>query len=234
MPNKSVPHFLLAFGGPLYVDESWQCALRLTLGAIGSVSRANPENWAEEKVEVYADAVTAWWASSTSGAALPAKLAWCKFNPVGDNGLQTTDATRRFDYDPVVSGGSYTGGGNPWPQMALALSMTTARVGRRARMGRIFIPVTDLPVLTNTNPHFAGSTATGIATAFKDFLNDVNDLPGIDLGQGPRVAVHSPVPTGDPRDALIEEVVSVRVGDMIDTQQRRAKSFDEAYSTVAL
>ena len=234
MANKSVPHFLLTFGGPFYEVESWQCGLRLTLGAVGSTSRANPVNFAAAQLDVYRAAVETWWGSSTSGAALPAKLAWVKFNAIGDDGNYVSDETNRAEVSPVVSGGSYAGGGNPWPQMALALTMNTGRSSRRASRGRIFIPVTDLSVLTNTNPKFATATAVGIATAFKNFIADVNDLPGVDLGQGPRVAVHSSVKVTDARDPLIEEVTSVSVGNMVDTQQRRAKSFDEDYSTVAL
>lgn len=132
----------------------------------------------------------------------PATLAWTSANPVGTG----------------------TGAFLP-PNNSVVVSTRTAQVGRRGR-GRFYLPISPASVIGNgaEGGTVTGTTRTAIATAAKTFLEALQ----INGGGGAAIWIN-PIVTGAPYTdyALIN---SVRVGSVVDSQQRRRRSITEVYT----
>ena len=111
------------------------------------------------------------------------------------------------------------------PQVALALSLRANLVGRRGR-GRIYVPALAGAILTSDGT-LATSPGTTMRTAFKQLVDDLQNLPGTP-DYIPIVSVMS----ADSADAV--RPLHIRTGDRLDTIQSRRRQVAETYTTLAL
>lgn len=116
------------------------------------------------------------------------------------------------------------GNGLP-PQVAMAVSTRANLVGRRGR-GRVYIPALTTAALA-ADGTIATATATGLRTAFKTFIDALQNQPGITLHM-PIVSVMS----AESNTAV--RPVEIRTGSRLDTIQSRRRQVAEAYATTAL
>lgn len=111
------------------------------------------------------------------------------------------------------------------PQVATAVSMRANLVGRRGR-GRIYVPALAGGFLASDGT-IGGAPSVTIRTAFKDLIDDLQELPGV-TDYIPIVSIMS----ADSVDAV--RPLEVRMGNRTDTIQSRRRQVAESYSITAL
>lgn len=160
------------------------------------------------------DAVTDFHSNANVAIGSQAVLTTIKFNEINTDGRYANDGdTVLADLDPGVPGSGTT---SMPPQVALAITLRTAKMRGRAHAGRFYIP--RLAGAIGTDGRLAAAQAGTIVTAATTFLNDLNAaLDGV-----ARVAVLSDVGTG-----AVNDVTHVEVGRVLDTMRSRRRSLDE-------
>lgn len=161
-----------------------------------------------------------WFASPYISNA--ARLTVLKLNEIGPDGRYvSTGNTVLHDYGPTGPAG--TGTVKIAPQIALAVTLRTARSRGRAHAGRFYVPV---PAMTlGEDGRVPDGQVVNFLTTTVTLLNEINEaLPGF------RIGVASDIGTGE-----FEEVTGVTIGRTLDTIRSRRTSIPEGYpSPVAL
>lgn len=160
------------------------------------------------------DAVTAFHRNGDLTTGSQAVLTTIKFNEIGVDGRYANSGeTVLADFDPGIAG---IGSTVMPPQVALAITLRTAKMRGRAHAGRFYVPHLSGPL--GADGRLSAPAAANIATAATKFLNDLNTaLAGIG-----RVAVLSDVGTG-----AVNDVTNVEIGRVLDTMRSRRRSLDE-------
>lgn len=197
----------LVWGGSLSVTEQWSCSLHFS--TIGTVLR-DPS--------LASTALTAWMTRATTLVGSHTKFEWIKLNQVDPlTGRYTDPAQANTWFKPVALGGL---GGYGYPQLTLAVSTMTAVVRGRGHAGRFYPPV-GASVPASDNGVVALATVQGMASSALQLIQDLNN----DLGG--KCVVFSKLGQVD------NDITHVRVGRIIDTQQRRRRSLIEDYQSSA-
>ena len=169
----------------------------------------------EEVPQGIIDAVTAFMSSGIISSAAKANL--IKFNRIAPNGKYADQGNTVFHEIPGGVGGSQ--GPTHAPQVAIAVSLGTAKSRGRAARGRFYVPSPNVQLQADT-----GAVSTGFAESVRlaavTLINAVNESVA-----GHYVGVASEVGTG-----AFEPVTSVRVGRALDTIRSRRTSIPEAYT----
>lgn len=136
-------------------------------------------------------------------------------------GLALGEGAERVNISGVPSG---TGTSFPLPyQVALAVTVDRGGLGR-TRWNRHFLP----PFVMNQNlmednDHLAVEVTESVAAAYIPFTASLNTVaPGVEL-------VH-----WSPKNKVVTAGITVRVGDVLDTQRRRRNRLPEAYELQAI
>ena len=109
-----------------------------------------------------------------------------------------------------------SGTANPYPQLALAVTLTTALLRGKGSVGRIFLPYFTHPV--GTDGRISASHAEMVRGTSVTFLNAVNaQAPG-------KIAVFGQTGAG-----TVRPVTGVRVGRVVDTMRSRRRNLQEGY-----
>lgn len=190
--------------GPIFDVESGS-------GSVGGMVSLNQD----QRDDVVADCVALFARPGTFLGAYSV-LTQVKLASIGADGKYTADP---FIAEVNQAGGTSGGVVYP-PQVALAVSLTTERRGASGR-GRFFLPPPVINVDQNTMM-IADANRDSIATSCAQFLNDLNNEPGID-SVGLRVVVAS-------TKGFNSLVTGVRVGRTLDTIRSRRRSLSEDYS----
>lgn len=203
--------FRLVMSGTLFENETFSYGLTFAKEfTTGSAPSTVPTG--------IVDAVVAFHTGLDSGVSNAAKLKTIKFNEIGTDGRYVSASeTVLEEFETPWAGGR--GAAMP-AQVALAITLRTAKRRGRARAGRFYIPyggssLTSLGRIQATDQE-------NIAAAVTTFLNDLNTAAA---GIG-RLAVASDVGTG-----AIELITHCEVGGVLDTLRTRRKSLDEARVT---
>lgn len=206
------PFLRLVVLGTLYDTDVFSFSLSLRRTVVGPPPP-------DEVPEGIIDAVHAFWVSTANLISQHAVLQTLKLNEIGVDGKYTQDSTVLYDFDPPVQGSA---GGNPAPQISLAISTATANARGRAHAGRFYLPApaTD-PDATGMLP--ASRVAIYMSEA-KVMLDAIN--AGISTHQ---LAVVSNLGAGYEHD-----ITGIRVGRVLDTIRSRRSAFDEAYQSTDL
>ena len=147
-------------------------------------------------------------------------LTLLKFNEIGPDGRYVDQAeTIQFEYDPPVAG---IASGNPAPQVALAVSLMTARVRGRAHTGRFYLPVPTAPL--EGDGLLSAANALEYADAATALCDDLNAI----WAGSWVVGVASDVGPG-----RFEAATYIRVGRVYDTIRSRRRSLAENYVNAA-
>ncbi|HLO40084.1 MAG TPA: hypothetical protein VK176_03610 [Phycisphaerales bacterium] len=237
-----LPHLSLTFGGSFWGSEIWQMGLRLSAGVYDTPTLRF--DFCEAKLDDVATDVTSWFAHNNSGTSKQAHLDWVKFNPIGADGKYENKATtlsKRIVSSPTGGDFPYSGSGTLPPQVALVLSLRTGNRGPREAWGHVYMPCQSLQ-LDGSKPTLSTNAINNVAAKFAEFVNALNNWPGIDPLDGPVVSVVSKYSdytdkrTGVHKtfQAAITPVTDVWVGDKYDTHRSRANKISQTYSKVAL
>lgn len=234
----TIPHILMSVHGALPGGETWSCGLRSLAWATDLGSTAGP---------ALAVAVANRWRTMASKQNV-ARL-------FGNSTVNKNEATidgvtvRRLNEDGVTveqyEGSPTTpltadGNGENYPnQCALVVTLVTARAGRTGK-GRIYLPC--MQSLLIVGGRIPGGVVTQIATAVKICLDGMNTDLRTATDPGQKLAVQSGKASqepgvwtpGAPAGYMGASIVSVRIGDTIDTQRRRRSSISESYTTAQL
>lgn len=205
-----VPFLRLAVIGTLYGSETFTYSLSLRRDFDAPL---DPPDVVPQGV---IDAVTTFHAAGGhSMTSTSAHLTMIKLNEIGTDGRYTSEGdTVQHEFDTPVPGS-----GVPLhpPQIAVAVTLRTAKRRGRAHAGRFYLPM--LAQTMGPDGRMSVGAQQGLATAATTFLDDLNAaLPGYE------VAVLSNVGTGE-----VETVTHVAVGRVVDTMRSRRTSLDEDY-----
>lgn len=209
-------HALLRWGGTLGGD-TWSCGVRMR----GDTPGADPATFAADSLEDAADVISTSFQLSQMRYSGLARLTWVKLNSIGTDGRYSEPTTNLFEFGGA--GVSPSSSVRTPPQLAHVVSLTTDKRRGRAHIGRIFVPTSANVV--EPDGRLTQAEAESMVQAARTFINDLNGLGALNPFS---VAVFSGL------GAEVETVTGVRVGRVIDTQQRRRRQLDESYSAVAL
>jgi hypothetical protein len=206
-------HLAYTFQGKLPSAEEWTITLRTNAAIASDIQCAGMALLA-------ADEFTTMWNAANS---------FTNFNPTGVTlekvvcrSITAAGLTvAQGEASPTVAtNGTNSSHGSP-NQVALVVTLQTARTGRTGR-GRVYMPFLS-PALGASEDHLSVVTTQPLADAFGDFVTAMN---AITTGtSGPfTISVQSTVNFAAP-----PPVLSVRVGNVLDTQRRRRNKVVETY-----
>lgn len=204
MPYPAPHVYVTWFGDAFGEVENWQVGLRIAAPFVPPTT---------DELEAL-DAAFATLLSANVAFPAGRRYLGVKVAPQDVNGRYPdgVDAVEYLRPTPV-SGGSGAG----YPQIALVLSMRTARSRGYASNGRMYIP-SSLGITAGTGL-ISAADAGNAATAGATFIGAVNAV-GIGIA-----SVMSTVGTG-----RSEPITGVRVGRVMDTQRRRRNQLPETYT----
>jgi hypothetical protein len=194
----------IVWGGTLAVTETWSCSVHFLSPTAGDLDTT-----------LIKTAISQWMSRQTSRVNNTAMLDWIKVNAiVPTTGLYLDQANARTLFVvPAVSGLAVSA----IPQFTLAVSTTTDAVRGYASKGRFFPPTGDLEANVGDDGRILPGMVTPLATSAAQLITDLN---GSNDGE---CVVFSKV------GQTTREILGVRVGRVVDTQQRRRKNLVEDY-----
>lgn len=215
------PLIRIRVGGNLYGDASWSIGLSFAATAPDLFEIQGDRN--RQVAEGIRDRV----AALNGGSIMPAPqtLNWGG-EAVALNFLRVSalDAAQKettvalLDKSPAIRG---VGTSRLPAQSAMCVSLLTGRPGASYR-GRVYFPA--LGVTLSSAGRVEQSVCGSLALGFSNWLNQ---LKGAIQGDG--VTSATPVVVSTTRGTLTA-ITSVRVGNRLDSQRRRAESQEESYS----
>lgn len=207
-------HILLQFSGTLPGGEVWSFGLRSDTVAAG-ITQAQLQTIADNCEDAYS-AFHAVAANSMGNGVL--------FDLVTARVITTIGLTRMqaeaSPTSPVAGSGSTT-----YPnQVATVVTLLTSAAGRRGR-GRVYLA--SLGGTIGATGRMSTTKRSSLVTSFASTVDVVNsNLSAVTAGS--KVAVQSQVVPS------AAKVVSVRVGDVLDTQRRRRDAMVESYASAPI
>jgi hypothetical protein len=210
----------LQFGGTLRGDI-WSCNVNFVASPLlTELSDADQQ----AKAVTCAAAVKAWMNASGGGWGVYSLLTYTKFNRIKPDGSYYSEGTTNavFESTPYAPAGATAMPNNT----ALAVSWTTGAARGLAHSGRIFIPAPSVSLSAATGKVASGNLIP-IANAAAVFINACNNDPGLGLYD-----VVASVVSGV-GDGATRKITGVRIGDVLDVQNRRRNAFPEVYSVNA-
>lgn len=112
------------------------------------------------------------------------------------------------------------------PEVAVAISLRAAIIGRRGR-GRVYIPGLTQASLTSADGTVGSGHSATLRDAMATLVTNLENIPGVE-DYGPLVSVLSA------GSATAVRPAQVRVGNHFDVQRRRQHQVAETYSSVSL
>jgi len=150
-----------------------------------------------------------------------------KIAQLGTDGLTIPDSVKYYTYPAPISG--VQGSTLFPPQIALVATLVGPQARGLASKGRMFLPGVSAAVSTNgrISDLNRGEMATNVRTFIRGVVDlaETNNVPLLASQGRPGIGGTAPVN---------HEIVSVRVGNVYDTQRRRRNGLAEAYSTVVV
>lgn len=143
------------------------------------------------------------------------------------DGHTVADSPKYYTYPAPITGG-WNGSGFP-PQIALVGTLVGVSPRGLASKGRMFLP--GINASLDANGRISASDRLAICTGLRVFLRGVVDIAGED---NVPILASKGRPGIIPTPGVSHEIISVRVGNVYDTQRRRRNALVEAYSTVNL
>jgi hypothetical protein len=204
MPYPRAHGYVTFFGDAFTQAEIWQTGLRL--------DGTDPPD--ESQLIALATAFEVLWDTAEIAAPAGRRFLGVKWAPQDTSG-RYPDGEDAVEYLlPTPNQGA---AGASYPQIALVLSMRTARSRGYASNGRMYVPSA---LVINTGTGLIDATdASDAAAAGATFIGAVN---AVGLGDA---SVMSTVGAG-----RIEPITGVRVGRVMDTQRRRRNALPESYT----
>lgn len=150
-----------------------------------------------------------------------------KVAQVGAAGNVDSSLTQFYNYPTAITGNN--SGANFPPQISLVATLATIRARGHGSKGRMYLPGVMHSV--DASGRIETANVVFIINLLKTFFDAVNahaDIPGVVVLNSAQVT--TPVA----RAAVINEIQSLKIGNVYDTQRRRRAQLQESYSTAAL
>lgn len=193
----------IVFGGRLATTESWSCGLHFLSPDVTELDEL-----------LAAGGISQWFLRASSLLPNNALLEYLKMNQiVPATGLYMNPGMPRTYFFPAPGPPPASNAGIP--QNTMAVSTTTALLRGRGSKGRFYPPLSG--VIPAADGRMGSVTTQGVATSAAQLITDLN---GANSGS---CVVFSKV------GQLTEEITGVRVGRIVDTQQRRRRNLIEEY-----
>lgn len=220
-------HIRLQAGGRLFDTEQWSINLNMRLGTDNGEPTGIVldlwEQWTQDNVEDAFNDVAAYVQNPLAGWSTAAKLDFVKLNVIGPDGRYRNQGQTVAFYSeaqPPIDGTL-----TPGPaQTAMVVSLLTDLQRGRASRGRFYVPCGAFGVDSGTG-RVSTPVVNDAADAAQDFLDSLNNMPGLDVNN-PRVVIASNL--GNPGPA--NNVTAIAIGNVLDTQRRRRNQLPETYT----
>lgn len=220
MATYPKPFLRITFGGTIYGEQDiWSCGINF---ARRNPDGDYPEEWFDRAQEVSDEvdiAVTNWFTDSDMQICSAAALTWVKAAWIGTDGLYLADAGVT-DIGPNVVGTKVT---NSAPQLSTAITFETTRRRAPGKHGRIFPPM-NVPSI-GADGHIPSAQADNMALRTSELLTDL--MSKIEVVYD---SILVPIVASQKTDDH-QEIVYVKVGDVVDTQRTRRNAFQEKYTS---
>lgn len=220
MATYPKPFLRITFGGTIYGEQDiWSCGINF---ARKSEEPDYPSEWFDRAQEVSDEvdiAVQNWFTDAETAISEKATLTWVKAAWIGTNGLYLADAGIT-DIGPDVKGAISN---SVAPQLSTAITFETTRRRAPGKHGRIFPPM-NVPALDPTG-HINAGFADQMAVRTSELLTDL--MSKIEVVYG---SLLYPIVASQKTDDH-QEIVFVKVGDVVDTQRTRRNAFQEKYTS---
>jgi hypothetical protein len=125
------------------------------------------------------------------------------------------------------------GPGYPSPQQSIVASLLGANPAAPGSRGRMYLPYTGPNSSSSGSPRIPAGLTPSMATGVAAFIKDVNAAVDVAGSNPQRVAIVSQQPASA-SPYTTKQVVSVRVGDIVDTQRRRRNKMVENYASATV
>lgn len=206
----------VTFGGKIYGNaEIWSNGINFGKNLANTgMTEAQLKGAAQA---ISGDIIT-WFKSGGANISSSSTLEWVKVALIGTDGKYVYDSDL-FDIEAAAFGQSTS---KPAPQLTTVITMETSRRRVPGRFARIYPPM-NVPAQL-TNGRITAVQTNGMRDVFVTLLNEMNDQLSILVGTPVRAIVASEKTTEH------FQVLTVKVGDVVDTQRSRRNAFLEAYT----
>lgn len=214
----------ITVGGSLFDVETWSIGFRArsTTPESNASLIAGIAGMAED---IHTD-FSAGFAIAGLHANSQATCDWAKVAALDTDGRYADGSDA--DYFALPAGTGDAGGGSAdAPQLCTVVSFQTVAHRGHASRGRVFLPGCAQSTLTTSGEMSTGAVAD-IRDEMVDRLDHINGILSTAFSANMRLAVMSPLGAG-----VSHSITDVRVGRVVDTQRRRRRQLDEAYSDAA-
>lgn len=220
MATYPKPFLRITFGGTIYGEQDiWSCGINFArLNPGGDYTQDMYERAQEVSDEVDVP-LTNWFTDTDMYISQHAALTWVKAAWIGTDGLYLADAGIT-DIGPNALGTANTA---PAPQLSTAITFETTRRRAPGKHGRIFPPM-NVPLIDETG-HVPSYLADAMALRTSELLTDL--MTRIDVVYD---SLFVPIVASQKTDDH-QEIVYVKIGDVVDTQRTRRNAFTEKYTS---
>lgn len=215
----------LTWGGSLAAGQDiWSCGTYLD-ASIGDGNNFTPEQWAgvANILTPYAAAVRQMHIDADTRIPSGVRLEWVKLALLGPNGNYIAEA-HEYIYPSPVSGG---GGSAYIPQVACVVTLVSEKYKDPGKYNRFYLPVENT---SSTGGYKMTAAQTqGVAASAAAFIEALDTTYTYEQGGNTLTSTVTPVVASKSWNQLMP-VVSLRVGDVLDTQRRRRNKVYENYT----
>lgn len=215
-------HFKVTLEGTNATDQDiWTTGWRIAPSP-ASEPIINYPAMANTLLESVRGAAETFWGAMTLRIAPGTRLNSVKVAPVDEDGryIENLDSVIH-DWNTPLRG---TGNNVHPPQVSVVASLTTGTRRGNATHGRMYLPLTAVPVDSNEFT-ISVSNRQAIANAVKGLLNDsIGAIADVTL---------DPVVMSNIGSGTTRTITTVAVGSILDTQRRRRNRFTEEYTIVS-
>jgi hypothetical protein len=221
-------HYLLQWGGDFVSesDEIWSNGLRMRHN--DQVDLSTFPDYDSDKqdalVAQYKAKVATFVGSGLGGYSANVRLQYVKFNRIGTNG-RYVDQNKTHVSFVAGEGQVGTGEGKHAVTHSTCVTFLTADARGRGSKGRLFVPHSNLGV-TAPDYRYPQNAALNMAQAWRQFIADLRDLPGV---TAPNVLVPYVMSSIAPGSA--KRIERVQVGNFPDYMGSRRNRLTEVRST---
>jgi hypothetical protein len=224
MPKyANITHKATFYGTCWGGSEEWSTSLWLGNTSGGDVGQAP----SAQQAASIAEAWKTFFTSPAAGIGNQYLTTGVKISHVNTLGKADAALTQFHTFQTTVAGNSASF--HYPPQITVAATMTSDLMRGHGSKGRMYLPGVTKGLGANGHMHSTGQGE--LATAFNQFLSNVNSAAGNPY----RVVLNAAEVTGVPfRAARMEIVTGCKIGSVFDTQQRRRNQLREQYVTRVL
>ena len=219
----------MTWGGTLAAGQDiWSCGLYLDAG-LGNINPIDEAQWAAigELLPTYAAAVRQLHTDTDTRIPNNVRLEWLKLAYLDVNGSYKAEA-HEYIYPSPVGGGMASA---YIPQVACVVTLVSEKYKDPGKYNRFYLPAANT---TTAGSYKMTATETeGVAASAAAFIEALDQVYSGETGETTWAGTIRPVVASKSYNQIMP-VVSLRVGDVLDTQRRRRNKVYENYNEIAV